>query len=104
MLEHDLLEGTEQFTIRRVKPVRPEQKGEHKRIGIQRERKKETECPTKWGEMRRDILVLDYTNPGGLLTVTGTQPDPIRSGEADLDGEMEPNSQPGCMFPVKQVS
>jgi hypothetical protein len=86
-----------------LSPYGLNRKGNINRSGFS-EREKRKQNATQNGEVRRDILVLDYTNPGGLLTVTGTQPDPIRSGEADLDGEMEPNSQPGCMFPVKQVS
>jgi hypothetical protein len=59
-----------------------------------------------WGrrEARRDSLILNDTNPGGLLTMARTQPDIIRGGEADFDGEMDPSPQPICMFPFEQVS
>jgi hypothetical protein len=54
--------------------------------------------------MNRDVLVLNDTNPGGLLTVARAQPDIIRSGEADFNREMDPSSQRIRVFPFEQVS
>lgn len=63
--------------------------------------KRETDCPKDCGD-EGDLLVLNNTDPGSLLAVTGTQPDIVRSGEADFDREMDPSSQRSCMFPVEQ--
>ena len=67
-----------------------------KRVSIQR-KENETETPQTAG-MKSDLLVLNDTDPGSLLTMTGAQPDIIRSGEADFNGKMGPGSHRVCMF------
>lgn len=53
--------------------------------------KRKIDCSKDCGD-EDDLLVLNDTNPGSLLAVTGTQPDIIRSGEADFYREMDPSS------------
>lgn len=51
VLEHDILEGTEQFAIRRVKPIRPERSGKGGGIsGSAFNKKKETENSIDCGD------------------------------------------------------
>lgn len=49
------------------------------------------------------LLVLYNTDPSGLLTVAGAQPDVIGSRETDLDRKMDAGSKPVCMFSLKEV-
>jgi hypothetical protein len=55
-------------------------------------------------EVKGGLLVLYNTDPGGLLVVTGAQPDIIGSRETDLDRKMGAGSKPVCMFSLKEVS
>ena len=76
--------------------------GRHERISTQRTKKPEN--PTGCWDDKSDLLELNDPNPGGLLPIAGTQPDIVRSREADFDREMCPNSQPICVLPFKQAS
>lgn len=65
--------------------------------------KKRRRNTPRTGGVRRDSLVLNDTDPGGLLTITRTQPDIVRCGETDFDGEMDPSSQPMCVLQFEEL-
>ena len=101
ILEHDFLERIEELSVRRIKSVRPGRR-EGARADQYLAKKRRQSTPRAEG-VRRDSLVLNDTDPGGLLTITGTQPDIVRCGETDFNGEMDPSSQPTCVLQFEEL-
>lgn len=100
ILEHHLLERLEQFSIRRVEPIRPNWGARVDQLP----RETENHRKGRAAGTKRGLLVLDNPDPGSNSVVAGAQPNIIRGGEADLDRKMDPSSVSLCVFPFKQVS
>jgi hypothetical protein len=74
------------------KPSKTRLYGTTKPYGLENDQKSGRRC------LKVDVLVLDYSDPTRLLSVTGTQPYVIGGGETHFDGEMGSKSIRICLF------